>query len=103
MPTKTMTNEKTKNTKKIPMRRCAGCMESKPQKELIRIVGHEGKVAVDLTGRAKGRGVYLCQSEECYAKAVKKKGISRSLKIEISSERMNELMEELRENAGKNP
>ena len=28
--------------KKVPMRRCVGCMVSKPKKELIRIVAAEG-------------------------------------------------------------
>ena len=48
-------------TKKIPMRRCAGCMESKPKQEMTRIAFYEGKLTVDLTGRALGRGVYLCR------------------------------------------
>lgn len=72
-------------------------MESKPKKELIRIAGYEGQVTVDRTGKAKGRGVYLCNDPECFAKAVKKKAISRSIGIEITKERMDGLMEELRE------
>ena len=38
-------------------------MESKPKGELIRIAGFEGQVCVDTTGRAKGRGVYICPDE----------------------------------------
>ena len=64
----------TKGTKKVPMRKCVGCMESKPKKELIRIAGYEGQVALDPTGKAKGRGVYLCPNAECLAKAKKKAG-----------------------------
>lgn len=79
------------------MRRCVGCMESKPKKELIRIAGYEGQVSVDMTGKAKGRGVYICPDPECFAKAVKKKAISRGIGIEISKERMDGLIEELRE------
>ena len=45
-------------TKKVPMRRCAGCMQSKEKKEMIRIVGdREGCVKLDVTGKAPGRGV----------------------------------------------
>ena len=82
------------NEKKIPMRRCIGCMESKPKKELVRIAGYEGVVSIDPTGKAKGRGVYLCPNEDCLAKAVKKKAISRSIEIEISKEQMDKLIEE---------
>lgn len=60
-------------TKKIPMRKCVGCMESKPKRELIRIVAAEGVPKIDLTGKANGRGIYLCPNTECFSKAKKKK------------------------------
>lgn len=78
-------------------------MESKPKNELIRIAGYEGRVSIDPTGRAKGRGVYLCPREDCFAKAAKRRAISRSVEIEITKERMEELVEELKEYAKKNP
>ena len=43
--------------KKTPMRRCVGCMTSKPKNELTRIACYEGEVHVDPSGKAKGRGV----------------------------------------------
>jgi len=84
-------------TRKTPMRRCVGCMESKPKKELIRIAGYEGNVTIDLTGKAKGRGVYICPNEECLVRAVKKKAISRNIEIEITKEQMEKLACELKE------
>ena len=43
--------------KKIPMRRCVGCGESKPKKELIRIVKTpENEFVIDTTGKQNGRG-----------------------------------------------
>ncbi|MFA5637328.1 MAG: YlxR family protein [Anaerovoracaceae bacterium] len=81
--------------KKIPMRRCVGCMESKPKSELVRIAGFEGKASMDLTGKAKGRGVYLCKNEECFLKAKKKKAIERGLGIELTKEEAERLMEEI--------
>ena len=83
--------------RKIPMRRCVGCLESKPKKELVRIAWYEGQVSIDLTGKAKGRGVYLCHDEGCLSKAVKKKAISRSFEIEITKEQMDKLVEEFKE------
>ena len=76
-------------------------MESKPKKELIRIAGYEGLISVDLSGKAKGRGVYVCPLEDCFAKAIKKKALARGLSIEMTSERTEELLEELRTHARK--
>lgn len=84
-----------KGTKKVPMRRCVGCMESKPKKELIRIAGYEGTVTLDPTGKAKGRGVYLCPCSECLLKAKKKRALSRSLSMEISAEQLDQLFKEI--------
>ena len=70
--------------KKVPMRRCVGCMESKPQGELTRIAYYEGELTVDLTGRAKGRGVYLCQDAECIEKAEKRRALQRSFRTDLS-------------------
>ena len=81
--------------KKTPMRRCVGCMESKPKRELIRIAGYGDQVSIDLTGKANGRGVYICPSEDCLLKAIKKKAISRNIKIEVTKERMDRLLDEL--------
>jgi len=83
-------------TRKIPMRRCAGCMQSKPKKELIRIVGDkEGNVSLDVTGKAQGRGVYLCPDTSCFKTARKKNAISRSLGITIPSETLDSIFTEL--------
>lgn len=91
-----MTANAPKGTKKVPMRRCVGCMESKPKKELIRIAGYEDTVSLDLTGKAKGRGVYLCPDTECLEKAKKKRALGRSLKMDISQEQLEKLFEELK-------
>ena len=49
--------------KKIPMRKCLGCNEMKPKKELIRAVkSPEGEISLDLTGKKSGRGAYICKN-----------------------------------------
>jgi predicted RNA-binding protein YlxR (DUF448 family) len=68
--------------RKIPMRRCVGCMTSKPKKELIRLVAENGIPRIDGTGKANGRGVYLCANGECLEKALKKNAVARGLSIE---------------------
>ena len=60
--------------KKIPMRKCLGCMQSFPKKELIRIVRTpENEVCLDATGKKSGRGAYLCKDKACLKKAIKAK------------------------------
>lgn len=80
--------------KKVPERKCIGCQEVKPKKELVRIVKNkENEIFVDLTGKANGRGAYICPSVECLEKAVKSNRLSKSFEQEID----NEIYEKLRE------
>ena len=47
--------------KKIPLRRCLGCFESKPKNELCRVVKTtDGEIILDKTGKKNGRGAYIC-------------------------------------------
>lgn len=80
-------------TRSIPMRRCIGCMESKPKGELVRIASYEGEIAIDPTGKAKGRGVYICPREECIRKALKKKAMQRSLSVNISEDEAKAILQ----------
>lgn len=73
--------------KKVPMRQCVGCRESKEKKELIRVIKTpEGEVILDSTGKKNGRGAYICSSVECFAKAKKIKSLERALNISIPDE-----------------
>ena len=70
--------------RKIPMRMCVGCREMKPKKELLRVVRPpEGAIAFDRTGKAPGRGAYVCKSDECLKKAIKTRGLERQLEVKI--------------------
>lgn len=71
-------------SKKIPLRQCVGCNEMKSKKEMLRVLKTtEDEVILDTTGKANGRGAYLCKNAECLKKAIKQKGIERSLKMNI--------------------
>ena len=85
-----------KMPKKIPMRTCIGCGTSKPKKELIRIVlTREGELLVDKTGRANGRGAYLCDDPACLQKAVKRKALSRAFRTQVPEGTAEQLTEQL--------
>ncbi len=83
--------------KKVPMRRCAGCGQSKPKKELIRIVCGEDGIKADPCSKLPGRGVYICRSEDCLTAAVKRNGFARSLKRPVGKETLDELSSVLSE------
>ncbi len=82
--------------KQIPVRQCIGCREMKPKNELVRIIRTpENEICLDKTGKKNGRGAYICLSKECYEKAVKSKGIERSLKVAIPNEIYDAIGKEL--------
>ena len=50
----------------VPMRTCAVCREVRPKRSLTRVVrGVDGEVRLDATGRAPGRGTYVCDQPVC--------------------------------------
>ena len=73
--------------KKIPQRTCIGCNSQKSKKELIRIVKNkDGIISIDKTGKAEGRGAYICNDIECLEKAIKSKKLERVFELKISDE-----------------
>ncbi len=82
--------------KKIPLRQCVGCMTAKPKKELVRIVkSKDGIISLDSTGKAAGRGAYICKDQECLKKAEKKKAFNRSFQQDVEKEVYEQLSEEM--------
>ena len=70
--------------KSIPQRTCIGCNEKKDKKELIRIVkDNQNNISIDKTGKANGRGAYICDNIECLEKDIKNKIIEKSFKMQI--------------------
>ena len=60
--------------KNIPQRTCIGCNIKKDKKDFIRIVkDNENNISIDRTGKANGRGAYICDNIECLEKAIKNK------------------------------
>ena len=82
--------------KKIPMRKCLGCNEMKPKRELIRAVkSPEGEISLDLTGKKSGRGAYICPDKACFQKARKGKRLERAFSSAIPTEVYENLKEAL--------
>ena len=82
--------------KRVPLRKCTGCGEMKPKKELVRVVrSPEGEVSLDLTGKAAGRGAYICHDVRCLKKARKSRRIDRSLSCTVPEEVYDRMESEL--------
>lgn len=73
--------------KSLPQRSCIGCNTKKDKKDLIRIVkDKDGNISIDKTGKANGRGAYICNNVECLEKAIKSKRLARAFEKSIDSE-----------------
>ena len=82
--------------RKVPLRKCMGCSEMKPKKELVRVVkSAEGEVSLDLKGRKPGRGSYVCHDLACLNKARKAKRFERIFECQIPEEVYEAMEKEL--------
>ena len=71
-------------TRHIPERSCVVCREVRPKPELNRLVrGADGKLAYDATGRAPGRGAYVCGG--CLERDLKRERLEQALRGKIDS------------------
>ncbi|AIF43724.1 MULTISPECIES: RNase P modulator RnpM [Virgibacillus] len=78
--------------RKVPERKCVVTNETKPKKDLIRIVRNkEGEVFVDPSGKKNGRGAYLSLDINVIEKAEKSNILNRQLNAEVSSTIYEEL------------
>jgi len=77
-----------------PQRTCVGCRQPAVKRELLRVVRTpDGDVRVDPTGKAAGRGAYLCRRMSCWLAAKESGALSRALKTDVRPEQI-EMIEE---------
>jgi predicted RNA-binding protein YlxR (DUF448 family) len=78
--------------KKEPLRKCLATNERLAKRDLIRVVkNNEGKIFVDLTGKANGRGAYIKKSIEAIEIAKKKKCFERAFECQVDESIFEEL------------
>ncbi len=76
-----------KKQKHIPLRTCVACRETKPKRELLRVVRTpDGHVVIDATGKKSGRGAYLCARLSCWEQGVHRKRLEQELETTLSEE-----------------
>ena len=83
---------------KEKIRMCIVCRGQSDKKTLLRIVKNkDGEIFVDKTGKANGRGAYVCKNRECFEKLKKTKALNRAFKCNVKDEiyeRIGEAIEE---------
>ena len=79
---------------KIPMRMCVACRQMYPKQDMIRIARtKQSETSVYSTGKAQGRGAYVCRNKTCIDKCVKSKLINKAFRTNISSDIYTTLQE----------
>ncbi len=79
-----------------PQRTCIACRETKDKRDLIRVVRTPaGDFIIDPTGKANGRGAYLCRQTSCWEKALQKQRLAQALKVNLSASELTELQARL--------
>lgn len=73
---------------------CILCKEMQPKKNMIRVVkNNNNQIFVDNTGKANGRGAYVCLKPECQQNLTKQKSLNRVFKSAVDNEIYNNLIE----------
>lgn len=80
---------------KIPLRMCIACRELKEKREMLRVVKDgEGKIFLDFSSKAQGRGAYICDNSGCIAKLKKYRLLNKVFSSEVSEEVYKAIEEE---------
>lgn len=67
-----------------PTRTCVACRTPRQKRELIRVVrSPAGEVHPDPTGKAPGRGAYVCADPACQELALARGSLRRALDVPI--------------------
>jgi predicted RNA-binding protein YlxR (DUF448 family) len=85
-------NTRTITGKPKLQRTCIACRQTKPKKEMVRLVRTPaGKVEIDVKGKMEGRGAYLCRDWACWEKVLKSKQLEYALKEKITQNDLERL------------
>lgn len=78
--------------RKVPTRTCTGCATSSDKRQFVRFVRTpDGHVEVDPTGKANGRGAYVCADSDCFEMARKRRRLDSALRVSLKDDDYNRL------------
>lgn len=74
-------------TKKAPIRTCIACQATSDKRTLVRFVRtSDGTVALDASGKAAGRGAYVCADASCFEHACSRRMLGGRLRTKVGNE-----------------
>ena len=83
------------SAKKIPLRMCVSCRELKEKKSMLRVVkGQDGKIFIDFSSKASGRGAYVCDRSDCITKLRKQHVLNKVFSCAVDEEVYSAIEEE---------
>ncbi len=81
--------------KRIPLRMCIACRELKEKRSMLRVVKDgEGKIFLDFSSKAAGRGAYICDNPECIRKLGKYRLLNKVFSCAVDAEIYTAIEEE---------
>ena len=87
-----MTTQGGLRPKRVPQRTCIACRSTEAKRGLVRVVRTPaGRVELDPTGKANGRGAYVHESRTCWDEALKKDRLGRALKVALAAADVEQL------------
>ena len=79
-----------------PKRMCVACREMKEKRELFRVVKNAaGEIFADFSGKAAGRGAYICNNDECVKRLKKQRLLNKAFSAPVSDEVYRRIEEEV--------
>jgi predicted RNA-binding protein YlxR (DUF448 family) len=76
----------------IAQRTCVACRQIKAKRELVRLVRTpEENIEIDISGKKKGRGAYLCPTPECWEAALKDNRLEHALRGSLTEDTRKQL------------
>lgn len=82
--------------KRVPERTCVSCRAIMPKSELMRLVRTvDNEIRMDLPGKGRGRGAYLCSSPSCWIEGIMKGKLERALRIKMDERNRQWLLEQV--------
>ncbi len=84
-------------TKRVPLRTCVACGTKTAKGSLVRIVApRQGPVEVDVTGKAHGRGAYLCRSGDVHHDRLGRGRLGHALHRALSDNEWTDLVSSIK-------
>jgi len=81
--------------KKLPLRMCIACRELKEKREMLRVVKNgDGKIFLDFSSKAFGRGAYICDSADCIKKLKRQRLLNKAFSCAVDDEVYTAIEEE---------